>query len=337
MAVTGEGSWRRIIVVGLMAVGLAAFCITSAVECSRSPTPGKKTVKVGYIPFSNCLPFFVAMGKGYFTKHGLDVEAVRCNDSSQALNALIAGQVDALAGITFSSYWAAEQEEPGRFKLFLCHYETPDDPFSYLLVPKDSAIEAPSELRGKKVGTYTGVSQLLYLQLFLKKLGLEPGKDVTIIQVASDLQIQALGAAQYDALFTVEPYGTIAVLKGIARVLVASPRTRYIENPFWGGAAGVTTRFLKEDRKAVSGLYEAMADGVRFIRQDAAAAKAFLPRYTPLEPEVAAKSGIYTWVLLDETYSTKGLKELADIMASEGVLRRKVDAVGMLLTSNELR
>lgn len=296
----------------------------------------QQTIKVGYIPFSNCLPFFVAQEKGFFVKRGLSVKAIRFNDSTEALSALIAGQVDALAGITFSSYWAAEQEESGRFKLFLRHYEKPEDPFSYLLTRKGSNIKELPDLRGKKIGTYSGVSQLLYLRLFLKKIDLEPGKDITILQVSTELQIQALAAGQYDALFTVEPYGTITVLRGVGQVLVASPRTKYIQNPFWGGAAAVTTKYLNENRKTVALLYEGMADGVRFTRQNVAAAKEVLPNYTPMEPEVAIKSGLYEWVLLDETVPTDGIQSLADTMAAEGVLRKKVDAVAMLLKPEDL-
>jgi NitT/TauT family transport system substrate-binding protein len=307
-------------------------------QTSRAPqqkeTP--KSVKVGYIPFNNCLPFFLAQEKGFFAARGLRMSAVRFNDSTEALNALIAGQVDALAGITFSSYWAAEQEEPGRLKLFLQHYEKPENPFSYLLVSKGSDIKALPDLRGKKIGTYSGVSQLLYLRLFLKKVGLEPGKDVSVLQVGTDLQIQALGAGQYDALFTVEPYGTIAVLRGVARVLEASPRTKYIQNPFWGGAAAVTTKYLNDNRRTVVLLYEGMAEGVRSMRQNVVAAKEILPKYTPMEPEVAAKSGLYEWVLVDEKVPTEGIQSLADLMSAEGVLRKKVDAVAMLLKPEDL-
>ncbi len=313
---------------------LAVFMILGA-GCEKKPEGME--VRVGYIPFNNCLPFFTAIEKGYFSQQGLKVKPIRHNNSSEALNALIAGRVDALAGITFSSYWAAEQEEPGRFKLFLRHYEKPDDPFSYLLVSKNSDIRSPLELRGKRVGTYTGVSQILYLRLFLKKIGLEPDKDVTIVQVGSDLQIQALVAGQYDALFTVEPYGTIAVLKGIAKVLIPSPRTQYIQDPFWGGAAAVTAKYLEKNKRIVSLLYGGMADGVRFIREDVGTAKSFLPKYTPMEPEVATKSGLYKWVLLDEEFPTEGLQDLVDVMVKERVLRKKVDAVSMLLTPEDLR
>ena len=296
-----------------------------------------KTIKVGYIPFNNCLPFFTALEKGYFTKKGLEIKPIRCNNSSEALNALIGGQIDAIAGITFSSYWAAEQEEPNRLKLFLIHYETPDNPFSYLLIPKNSELKQPSELLGKKVGTYTGVSQLLYLRLFLKKIGLEPDKNVRIVQVGSEIQIQALVSKQYDALFTVEPYGTIAVLRGMAKILIASPRTKYIQNPFWGGAAAVTQKYLNNNKEKVALLYEGMADGVRFIRKNNIEAKSYLPKYTPMEPEVAIKSGLYKWVLLDEKFPIEGIQELADIMTSEGVLRKKINAISMLLNKEDLK
>jgi len=328
--------FRRLVSIAFPFV-LICFLMVGAHGCRKQPASSGPKVKVGYIPFANCLPFFVAVEKGYFGKAGVQVEPVKCNDSTEALNALLAGQVDALAGITFSSYWAAEQEAPGRLKLFLAHYETPDDPFSYLLVPKDSEIKDPNGLRGKQVGTYTGVSQLLYLRLFLKKVGMEPDKDVKVIQVGSNLQVQALAAKQFDALFTVEPYGTIAVLKGAGKVLVASPRTKYIQNPFWGGAAAVTATYFKNNKATVSRLYDAMAEGVRFIRQDTAAAKSYLTKYTPLEPDVASKSGLYKWVLPGEKFPTQGIQELADIMASEGVLRNKVSALAMLLTPADLK
>jgi NitT/TauT family transport system substrate-binding protein len=321
---------------------LVALCTLALLTVFFLPACSKKNkersvVRIGYIPFSNCLPFFVAVEKGYFKERGLEVQPVKCNDSSEALNALLAGEVDVLAGVTLSSYWAAEQEEPGRLKLFLWHYETPDDPFSYLLIQKDSEIKNPEELRGKTVGTYTGVSQLLYLRLFLKKLGMEPEKDVKVLQVGSNMQIQALAAKQFDALFTVEPYGTIAVLKGVAKVLVASPRTKYIQDPFWGGASAVTTTYLNNNRTTVSKVYEAMAEGVRFIRKDVATAKSYLPKYTPLEPEVASKSGLYKWVLPEEKFPTEGIQELADLMVSEGVLRNKIDAIAMLIRPTDLK
>lgn len=186
-------------------------------------------------------------------------------------------------------------------------------------MPKASEIKTVEQLRGKKIGTYTGVSQLLYLRLYLKKSGLEPDKDVTIVQVGTDLQIQALGAGQYDALFTVEPYGTIAVVRGIAKVLVSNPRSNYIQNPFWSAAAGVRSDYLRENRSALNAVYQALADGVRFVRKDSSAAKALLPKYTPMEPEIAAKSGLYKWVLLDEEFDRTGMQQLADMLTADGV------------------
>lgn len=50
-----------------------------------------------------------------------------------------------------------------------------------------------------------------------------------------------------------------------------------------------------------------------------------------------SKSGLYKWVLLDEEFPTSGLQNLADVMVSEGVLRKKVNAVAMLLTLGDLK
>ncbi len=298
--------------------------------CGPSTRP---LLRVGFIPFSNCLPFFLAIEKGYFSA---SVSPVRFNDSSDAMNALLGGHIDALSGVTLASYWAVEQQQSGKLRLFLPHYEVPSDPFSYLIVPRNSNVKEVRQLMGKKIGTYTGVSQLLYLKLFLNRCGLVPGKDVDIVQVGSGLQLQALASGQFDALFTVEPYGTTAVLKGIGTVLLASPRTSHIQNPFWAGAAGVTAATLIRIPDAVRALSKGMARAVSDIRNDALLAKSILPKYTPIDPEVARQSGLYKWVLPEEHVSFSGMQELADMMTNAGVLRAPIDAVGMLIPDAKL-
>jgi len=311
---------------------------SSLMMCSRSNSehPALPVVRVGYVPFNNCLPFFVAMDRGYFAAQGLNVEAIRFNNSTDVLNALIGGHLDATAGIAFSSYWSVEQESPGLLKVFLPNYETPEFPFSDLLVPANSPITDVSQLRGKKIGTYTGTSQLLYLRLYLKNIGLIPDRDVSTMQVGSELQIQALVSGQYDALFTIEPYCTIAVKSGAARVLVSSPRTKNILNPFWAGGPAVTAKYLHDNPQAVAALYNGMAHAVQFTRDSVLPARQALLKYTPVDSVVAATSGIYQFVLMNETMSMTAMQQLADMMTAEGVLRKHVDVQSLLLTPKDL-
>ena len=319
---------KRLILI-LLTIGI----IISSIGCVQK----SEKIRIGYIPFNADLPFFVAMEKGYFREQGLEINAVRFGDSSQALNAMLARQVDMVAGLTFSIFFAAEQEAPARFKLLVPFAEVKSKVMSYLLINNDSKIDSLNDLKGKKIGTYTGATQLLYLKLFLKKIGINPDKDVTILQVASDLQVQALAAKQFDALFTVEPYGTIALVKSAGKILLENPRYHYIASPFWFGAAAVDADFFQKNPVAVKKIYKALAKAVDFITNNETEAKRILTKFTPMDESIALKSGLYKWYKIDELTDFTSIQQIADFMQDYKLLNKKVDAKALFLTIKDLK
>lgn len=314
---------------------LTACLLLVTHACSQEVARVAQRIKVGYIEFVTDLPFFVAMEKGYFAKRNLEVQPVKAGDSSEAMNLLLAGQVDAVAHLAFSVFWTAEDKAPGRVKLFLPCYETGDVPVSYLLVRSESPIRQVSELRGKRIGTITGITQLVYLKLFLADLGLDPSKDVTILQVSPTLQVQALQANQFEVLFTVDPYGAIALQRGTARLLLPNPRSRHIVDPFWAAAAGMSSR-LASDRSSAGSLYAGMAEAVDFIRADTRAARSILPKYTPLDSAIADMVGIYQYAQVSEVTNYTKMQDLADKMLQYGALKKRVDVGSLLLQGPDL-
>jgi NitT/TauT family transport system substrate-binding protein len=322
---------KRISLLSLLIVTLGlSLCFTN---CNRAP----KKVRIGYIPFNADLPFFVALEKGYFREQGVEVEAIRFGDSSQALNAMLARQVDMVAGLTFSIYFAAAQESPNRFKLLVPFAEVESKMMSSLLVSNDSGINSIADLKGKKIATYTGATQLLYLKLFLKKVGLDPDKDVTIVQVGSDLQVQALAAKQFDALFTVEPYGTIAEEKGAGKILVQNPRYKYILAPFWSGASAIDTDVQQKNPATVKAIYAALAKSVDFIRSNETEAKRILTKFTPIDEPIALKSGLYEWYKVDEPIDYSSIQQVSNQMYDAKLLKQQVDAQKMFFSASDLK
>ena len=317
-------------------IGIIIVVVLIAILFIIHPAEKMKKIRIGYCPLNADLPFFVALDKGYFRELGLDIEPIKCGDSSEALNALLANKVDLIAPISFSAFFSIEAEAPGQIKIFLPGGETEGNIVSYLLIRKDSTISSIEELRGKKIGTYTGVTQLLYLKLFLKKVGIDPEKDVQIIQVGPNLQAQALDAEQFDALFTVEPYATIAITKGIAKPLVENPRSRYIVDPFISGAAGVSSKFLEKHPEEVKKIYKSMAKAVDFIRSNESEAKNLLPKYTPLEQQVAQQAGLYRFYKIDEPFDMAAVQKLSDLLYEYEILNRRVEAQEMFLLKEQL-
>lgn len=301
--------------------------------CAKKP----QHVKIALCPYTGDLPFFVAIEKGYFKEQGLQVDDIRCGNSTEALNALLADKVDIIAPISFSALLAAEIKSPGEVKLFLPGGESDKIIGSYLLVRKDSILTSIEQLKGKKIGTYTGATQLLYLNLFLKEIGIDPEKDVEIIQVGPALQAQALDAGQFDALFTIEPYSTIALEKGIAKALIENPRVKHIVNPFISGSAAVSSRFLKENPEVLKKIYKAVAKALDFIRESEEEARNILPKYTPLEISIAQKAGLLEWYKVDEPINMNAIQQISDLLYENGILSARVLIKDMFLEEKYLK
>ena len=68
-----------------------------------------------------------------------------------------------------------------------------------------------SDLRDRKIGTFPGLAMLTLTRLMIEANGLDPDKDVKIIQLAPPAQVAALNSNQVDALFTLEPIVSLAV------------------------------------------------------------------------------------------------------------------------------
>ncbi len=313
-------------------VAAAMLAITFLSSCARKP----QKVKIGYMPYTSNLPLFVAQDRGLFQKEGLEVEAIRFGSSKEAMDALLAGRIDAECTIGLSTLFAIEAASPGQIKFYLPCVETGNRYASYLLVRKGSGISTTNDLRGKKIGTYTGTTQLLYLSLLLKKLGIDPDKEVNIIQVSPQLEIEAFGTGQFDALYTIEPNATIAMEKDLGEPLLRNPRERYIVAPFPAGALPFNTKFLHQNPTEAKKIYRAMCKAVDFIKTHEPEAKQLVPKYTGLDEKIALKAGLYEWWTESEV-RIDPMQKLADILYENRIISAKIDVSKMVLTEANLK
>jgi NitT/TauT family transport system substrate-binding protein len=303
-------------------IGILVMSLTLLfMECGHRKTFYKP--KIGYIKVSSCLPFFVAIENGYFKDMGIDLEPVVCANSNEGSNAMVSGQLDGIVGFGLSTLFSIEENSPGQFQIYLPCAETQRKYVNCFLVSKDSPISTISQLKGKKIGTYEGTSLLKVLELILAKF-MDPEKDVTLIQVAMPLQIQALQNKQFDALFTIEPYVTIAVSKNIARVLEENPRVKYVLNPFPAGANAFSTKFINRYPELSMKILEAQVKAVDFINSNEDSAKRILPKYVPIEPEIAVESNIYEW-WKPEQVDKEAIQKYADLLTGLKLLGHTID------------
>jgi NitT/TauT family transport system substrate-binding protein len=312
-----------IVAAALVLVAVGAFLYFQQGPAS-SATP---VVRIAYLPTSSCLPLFVALERGYFEEAGIKVETVRFTGTNDALNAVLAGRADGTPGFGLSSFYAIEATNPGALKIYLPCVEDETNYASDILVPVDSRVRSIEELDGKKVGTYVSSTQVLYLKLMMARI-LPPGHKWEVVQVDQKLELQALASGQFDALFALEPNATKAVRDGIARVLVANPRAKYILSPFPAGANCFSSSFIDSRSGLAAQVAQVFVRAAKDIRDNPNGARQYLPKYTPIDATVATRVGLYTWWLPGEE-DFAALQKLADMLQQEQLIRARVSVTSM--------
>lgn len=175
--------------IALFTAGALVFGLLAA-GCSARP----RTIRLamGYIPNVQFAPWYVAQEKGYFKQAGLDVtmDYARVND---IMRLLAAEKVDfAIAGGD-EVIVARSQGLPVTYVMSL-YARFP----AVVVSLKDSKIEKPEDLRGKKVGyPYFGTNYIA-IRAIMASAGLTE-KDVTLIPIGYT-QVASLTQNKVDAV-----------------------------------------------------------------------------------------------------------------------------------------
>jgi NitT/TauT family transport system substrate-binding protein len=214
------------------------------------------------------LPLTVTERLGFFREEGLDVVIQDFGAGARALQALIGGSVEVVAGgYDHTIQMQALGRDIVAFVL-LNRY-----PGLVLAVRKDleSEIRSISDLKGRRVGvTAPGSSTHIFVNYLLIKSGLRP-TDVSI--VSTSVGAQAVAAVQnrlVDAISNVEPAISLLSERGLIRVL-ADTRTAQGTRAVLGGeypfASLYTTRaWLERNPDKAQRLTNAMVRGLRWMQ-----------------------------------------------------------------------
>ncbi len=148
----------------------------SAAPATPSAPPTKIVVTYGSVA-ADVLPTYVALEAGLFLKNGLDVELQLISSSAAAVAALVSGKAD----FTQAGGSEAISASVGGADLVVVALTSPT--YSYILEAA-ADIKTPADLKGKKVGISTaGSSSDVAVRVALKKIGIDPDKDVSIVPI----------------------------------------------------------------------------------------------------------------------------------------------------------
>lgn len=203
----------------VIAILLAASAFVPVARAQDAPT-----IRVGWtIPAEESKYWmmrrperFPNLGKGY------KIEWSQFQGTSPMAQALTANALDCatqgvlpiaqgMATNTYSTYIVAQHvgEKPGSFSV-------------YWAVKDDSPIKTVADLKGKTVGiSVIGGGTQGPFNLMLRKNGVEPDKDIKLVEVSFSLSEDALRAGRVDAVNMNQPFAARAEAKGGVRKLFA--------------------------------------------------------------------------------------------------------------------
>jgi NitT/TauT family transport system substrate-binding protein len=216
------------------------------------------------------VPPWAAHEAGIFNKYGLQVEVIATPSGVQGTNALIAGEVSfvQIAGGTTTGAAVGGAD----VKIVATMVGT-----LVLNLVVRPEIENPEQLRGKSIGiSRFGTSLHTGARIAAKHFGLEPGKDVHIVEIgAGDWIVGALQGNRVQAAVFGYP-ATGRALKLGNRLLLHIPS---LNIPY--ASTGVSTRgeIIRDDPDLVRRFLSAEIEAIALMKKDRAFATKVLAKY----------------------------------------------------------
>ncbi|HEV2088065.1 MAG TPA: NrtA/SsuA/CpmA family ABC transporter substrate-binding protein [Cryptosporangiaceae bacterium] len=210
---------RQLAALAAMAVlGLTAGCSAGEVGDATDPADrvtlagAQRTVKVGVLRQPHLShPLFYDR----FLPTNVKMEIVPFANSTEIKNAVVSGDLAfGVTGIT-AALQGASKNEP------VVAVAAAADGGSAIVAGKDTGIRTVADLKGKKIGYVPASAQDILLRLTLKDAGLDPAKDVQLINVQFADMAPALARGDIDAFSGAETGPSEALVRGA--VLVKKP------------------------------------------------------------------------------------------------------------------
>lgn len=293
-----------------------------------------KKVRIGYLPLSLNLPLYVADKKNYFREAGIDVEMVKFESPNQVGDALLNRQIDMTGpGWALGIAGIVEYKNPGKMKIYAISGDHDKYSGHSLILPVNSTITNFEQLKGKKLGILAGTIQWRTIaREILAKNGLDMDYDVTIVELAPSVQVQALKSGQIDALLALEPVPTIAIGNKIAKLWIKSPANKFIADPFWYGVGVLNAQFSEENPGTMKEAIDILEKATNEVNQNFDTNRIYFKGYTSLTNVLISKVPPIDFKVCNSfSDPDKGsVKKFFDIFSKYKVVVGKIDFDGML-------
>lgn len=216
----------------VLLLSLAATVAMAAVE--------KKDLKIGFIPLTDCAALVIAKEKGFFAKHGLNVELSKEASWANVRDKMTVGELDAshmLAAMPIASTLGVGSSQKNMVALMALGqngdaitvsnkmYEAmmTADPVA---TKKGSAVALKKVITAKTMGvpefgmTFPTGTHNYHLRFWMAAGGVDPDVDVALKVVPPPQMVANMTAGNIDGFCVGEPWGQRAVMGNIGKVVI---------------------------------------------------------------------------------------------------------------------
>jgi NitT/TauT family transport system substrate-binding protein len=234
----------------------------------------QERVKIAYssIDASNAA-WYTAQEAGFFKKNGLDADLVYIPTTTTTVASIVAGDIS--VGNTSGGAVASAALGGADLLMVGCFLNS----LPYELVVHES-IKSAEELKGKNIGiSRVGSASDIAARVLIKGLGLEPVKEVPILQVGGATERASAFRSGAIAGFP-SPPGIIHLAKGMPHRILISTADFQKRFDFPYICATTTKRYFSSRRDVVKRTLSALVEATHFIKSRKEESKKIIAKYS---------------------------------------------------------
>lgn len=193
-----------------------AATVTMLTSTSISPlfASSKQEVKIGYLPITDHL---TVISNSTETYKNINFKPIRFSSWPELAEALRAGAIQGAFALTPIGLSLKQKGTP--IKAVLAGHRNG----SVITVKNSNQFNNVNDLIGKNIAIPSRFStHYLLIHKLLQDNGIDPNKDVRLIDMSPPEMVNAMATGQVDAFVVAEPFGAQANSQGIGKVLVYS-------------------------------------------------------------------------------------------------------------------
>jgi NitT/TauT family transport system substrate-binding protein len=265
---------RWLVSVLLLSV-FAAVPLTAGAQ--DKPQPEKVRIAIATSSLAFLVPF-VAKDRGFYLKHGSDVELIQMRPNI-SIAALLSGEIEYIELIG-SAIRSAARGLPVR--AISTGIKSPF--FSIIAQHKYKNMK---DLKGAIVGlTSIGGTNHVSTRITLRQFGLDPEKDVRLIAIGDEkVMFDAFKVGRADAVVLAPPFSVQLKREGFP---VLAQTAQYVTIPFSG--LGSTIERIKSHRAQIKRVLKAEIEALRFIQGNAAGTTEVIRKRFNMDEKLARES-----------------------------------------------